>query len=193
MLRVVTIGLAVLLSATSLAGDARADPVTDQIDEALAAYKRNDLLTAMAALDGASTLLREKRGATFRAALPPPLSGWTAAEAEVSVAGAALLGGGTTVTRAYRKGDQTVTVEFMADSPMLQGFAALLGSPLAAAGGARPVVIGGRRYTFLKEERAYMSVAEKIMVKVSGAEGVGDDVLRAYVQGVNYGLLERAK
>ena len=43
-----------------------------------------------------------------------------------------MLGGGATASRAYHNGVQRVDVQIMADSPMLQGMAQLLGSPLAA-------------------------------------------------------------
>src|SRR5262249_48327578 len=105
-----------------------ADDVTDQINEALNACQKPYTHTASAALDAAANLLRQARAEALKKLLPTAPSGWTADEAEASAVGAAMLGGGTTASRTYHNGDQRVEVQIMADSPMLQGMAALLGS-----------------------------------------------------------------
>src|SRR5690348_7767903 len=94
---------------------ARADDVADQINEALKAYQNHDAQTAIAALDAAANLLRQVRADALKKLLPPPLSGWTADDAEGSAVGAAMLGGGTTASRKYHNGDQQVEVEILAD------------------------------------------------------------------------------
>jgi ABC-type branched-subunit amino acid transport system substrate-binding protein len=123
---------------------AQADDVTDQINEALKAYQGQDAQTAIAALDAAANLLRQARADGLKKLLPTVPPGWTADEAEASAVGAAMLGGGTTASRTYHNGSQRVEVQIVAESPMLQGMAALLGSPFAAAGGMKTVVVGGR-------------------------------------------------
>ena len=54
-------GIATLLLVTAAAPLARADDVTDQIDQALKAYQNHDTTTAIAALDAAGNLLRQAR------------------------------------------------------------------------------------------------------------------------------------
>ena len=171
---------------------ARADDVTDQINEALKAYQNHDPQTAIAALDAAANLLRQVRADALKKLLPAALTGWTADDAEASAVGAAMLGGGTTASRKYHNGDQQVEVEIMADSPMLQGMAALLGSPFAAAGGMKTVVIGGRRMSYTQNDNSYMTlVADKVIVKVGGSKDVPDATLKGYIGGIDFGALEK--
>jgi hypothetical protein len=129
--------------------------VTDQINEALKAYQKHDTQTAIAALDAASSLLRQARAEGLKKLLSAVPSGWTADDAESSAIGAAMLGGGTTASRIYHNGSQRVEVQIMADSPMLQGMAALLNSPLAAMGGMKTVVVTGRRMSYIESDNSY--------------------------------------
>jgi len=185
-------GLAVLLLIGWCAQGARADDVTDQINEALKAYQNHDTQTALAALDAAANLLRQARAESFKALLPAPMSGWTADAAEATTVGAALLGGGTTASRKYHSGNQQVEVQIMADSPMLQGMAALLGSPFAAAGGMKTVVVGGRRLSYAPDENSYMTlVADKVILKVEGSKDVADATLKSFIGAIDFAAIEK--
>ena len=72
----------------------QADDVTDQIDEAVKAYEKEDYNTAVTALDSASTLIRQKKGELVSKLLPEPLDGWEAGEGKSSAAAAGMFGGG---------------------------------------------------------------------------------------------------
>ena len=74
---------------------ARADDVTDQIHEALTAYGRKDLPTAMAGLEAAINLMRQSRADAYGALLPAAPAGWTADDVETISVGIAMAGGGT--------------------------------------------------------------------------------------------------
>ena len=113
--------IAALLACIATLSGARADDVTDQIDKALRAYQNHDTQTAIAALDAASSLMRQSRADVLKKLLPPPPPGWTADAAESSAVSVAMLGGGITASRAYHNGDQRVEVQLAADSPLLQG------------------------------------------------------------------------
>ena len=131
--------IAALLAGIAMLSGARADDVTDQIDAALRAYQNHETQTAIAALDAASSLMRQSRADVLKKLLPPPPPGWTADAAASSAISVAMLGGGITASRAYHNGDQRVEVQLAADSPLLQGMAALIGSPLAAVAGMKTV------------------------------------------------------
>ena len=185
---------AALLLFAALAPGARGDDVTDQIDEALRAYQNNDAQTAIAALDAAANLLRQARAEAFKKLLPPVPSGWTADDADATAIGAAMLGGGTTASRVYHKDNQRVEVQIIADSPMLQGMAALIGSPLAAAGGLKTVVIGGRRMSYTESDRSYMTlVADRIIVQVSGNTDTPDAAVRSFIAAIDFAAIERLR
>ena len=64
--------LALLLTCST---DLLADDVSDQIDEAVKAYEKEDYNTAITALDSASTLIRQKKGELVSKLLPEPLDG----------------------------------------------------------------------------------------------------------------------
>jgi hypothetical protein len=171
---------------------ARADDVTDQINEALKAYQNHDTQTAIAALDGAANLLRQARAEGFKKLLPPVPPGWTADDPDATAVGAAMLGGGTTASRTYHNGPQQVEVQIMADSPMLQGMAALLGSPFAAAGGLKTVVIGGRRMSYAENDNSYMTlVADKVIVKVEGNKATPDPTLKSFIGAIDFAVIEK--
>jgi hypothetical protein len=166
--------------------------VTDQINEALKAYQNHDTQTAIAALDAASSLLRQSRAEGLKKLLPPVPPGWTADAAESTAVGAAMLGGGTTASRTYHNGSQRVEVQIMADSPMLQGMAALLGSPLAAMGGMKTVVVGGRRMSYTENDNSYMTlVADKVIVKLEGSKETPEPTLKSFIGAIDFAAIEK--
>lgn len=171
---------------------ARADDVTDQIDQAIASYKKHDLPAAVAALEAAANLLRQAQADALKAVLPPVPSGWSADPIDTSAVGASMLGGGTTVGRTYHNGDQQVEVQIITDSPLLQGMAALINSPLAAAAGMKTVVIGGRPMFYAANDNSFMTmVGGKTIVKVTGNKATPEPTLRGFITGVNIALLEK--
>jgi len=184
--------IAALLLVIATASGARADDVTDQINEALKAYQNHDTQTAIAALDAAANLLRQSRAEGLKKLLPAVPSGWTADDAESTAVGAAMLGGGTTASRTYHNGNQRVEVQIIADSPMLQGMAGLLNSPLAAMGGMKTVVVGGRRMSYTDNDNSYMTlVADKVIVKVEGGKDTPEPTLKSFIGAIDFAAIEK--
>jgi hypothetical protein len=184
--------IAVLVLVIATASGAHADDVTDQIGEALKAYQNHDTRTAIAALDAATNLLRQSRADGLKKLLPPPPPGWTADAAESTAVSVAMLGGGITASRAYHNGVQRVEVQLVADSPMLQGLAALIGSPLGAIGGMSTVVIGGRRMSYTENDHTYMTlVADKVIVKIEGNSDTPDPTLKSFIGAIDFAAIEK--
>jgi hypothetical protein len=184
-------GIAALLFVVTAPG-VRADDVTDQINEALKAHQNHDTQTAIAALDAAANLLRQSRAEGLKKLLPAVPPGWTADDAESTAVGAAMLGGGNTASRTYHNGNQRVEVQIIADSPMLQGMAALLNSPLAAMGGMKTVVVGGRRMSYTDNDNSYMTlVADKVIVKVEGSKDTPDPTLKSFIGAIDFSAIEK--
>jgi hypothetical protein len=183
--------LSVLISAMH-PSPVRADDVTDQIDQALAAYRKHDLAVAVAALEAAANLLRQAQADALKAVLPAAPPGWTADPVDTSAVGVAMLGGGTTISRTYHNGDQQVEVQIIADSPMLQGMAALINSPLAAAAGMKTVVIGGRPMSYAANDNSFMTmIAGKTIIKVAGNKATPEPTLRGFIAAVDFATLEK--
>ena len=171
---------------------ARADDVTDQIAEAQAAYQKKDIPTAIAALEAAASLLREQRADAWKALLPPAPVGWTAEAVESSATGASLFGGGTGVSRKYLKGGENVEISILAESPLIQAMSAIISNPLVASMAGRVAVIGGRRFTFITNDNAYVTlVADKVLVRVQGSSGLNDTAIRPFVAALDFAAIEK--
>jgi hypothetical protein len=185
------LSLSLLVAAGSLS-PAFADDVTDQINQALSAYSRKDLPTAILGLQSALDLMRQSRADTYGALLPNPPPGWTGEKVETVSLGVAMAGGGTGATRKYTRGNETVTVSILADSPMLQAMSALAGSGLAGIGGMQTRIVNGRRTIFVKDDASYtMIVADHILLRVEG-RGQTEETLKQFLTGVDLAALERA-
>jgi len=169
-----------------------ADDVTDQINQALAAYQKHDIPSAVAALDAASNLLRQARADALKVMLPPTPPGWSADPIDTTAAAAAMLVVGTTVSRTYHKGDQQVEVQIITDSPVLQGMAAMINTPLGAVAGMKTVVIGGRPMSYISNDNSFMAlVAGKTIVKVTGNQGTSESTLKGFIAAVDFAALEK--
>jgi hypothetical protein len=184
--------IAALLACIATWSGARADEVTDHIDAALRAYQNHETQTAIAALDAASNLMRQLRADVLKKLLPPPPAGWTADPAASSAVSVAMLGGGITASRAYHNGDQRVEMQLAADSPLLQGMAALIDSPLAAVAGMKTVTIDGRRMSYTEIDHSYMTlVAHKVIVKVEGNSGTPEPTLKTFIGAIDFAAIEK--
>jgi hypothetical protein len=180
-----------MLAAMSIV-PAFADDVTDQINEAAAAYARKDVPTAIAGLEAALNLLRQGRADAYGKLLPEPPSGWTADDVETVSVAVMFAGGGVGATRKYHQGDNTVTVSIMADSPMLQALTAFASSGIAAVTGMRTQIVNGRRAFFMKDDNAFTTiVADRILVRVEGA-GVPEATLKQFLTAMDFAAVEKA-
>jgi hypothetical protein len=180
--------------ALALAGalPARADDATDQMQEALKAYDKGDYATALAALDAAEALVRQKRAERWQSLLPEPLSGWQADEPQSTTVSPAVLGGGTTISRSYHRGGDSVEISIVLDSPIMQGLSSLVSNPFFTNSDVKVLVIDGRKATFTKSENSYqVTIANKVLVVVKGGPTVGEDTLKAYLGAIKFSELEK--
>lgn len=185
--------LALCTAALICGGSAlRADDVTDSVEEALKAYKANDFATAAQSLDAAAQLVRQKRGELFKALLPAAPSGWTAEEATSQSAGAAMFGGGVTAERHYTKGDSSITVKLITDSPIMQGVMMMMGNPMFAnSDGGKLERIKGQKAIFKNKDGSgsvNIVVNGTLLVQIEGSQ-VKDADLRAFAEAIDYGKI----
>jgi len=176
--------IAAVLLIAAWAPGVRADDVLDQINEAIAAYQKHDLQTAIAALDAAADLMRQGRADQLKTLLPAAPPGWTAQEVETTA-------GGLSASRKYTKDAQQVDVQITVDSPVMRGLASMLASPIAAVGGAKTIVLGGRRVAYLPEENLYMAqIGDRVVVKVSGDKDAPDATLKLFIAAMDFPAIE---
>ncbi|HEY1930666.1 MAG TPA: hypothetical protein VGG99_01515 [Acetobacteraceae bacterium] len=191
-MRVRWLGGLLLLASAGFAVRAHADDVTDLITKALNAYQAHNTEAAMMALDGAANELRQQRADVLKTFLPLPPPGWTADPSQTSAVSAAMLGGGTSASRTYRNGTEKVDVQITTDSPMLQGMAALIDSPLASASGVKSETVAGRRVSYTQSDNGFMTlVGQKIIVKIDGNKDTPEPDLRTFVAAIDFAELEK--
>jgi hypothetical protein len=170
---------------------AQADDVDDQIAKAASAHRQHDLRAAITALNTALTLLQQERADAVKALLPAPPPGWTADAAETSSVSPAVLGGGTTASRTYHQGPQQVDVQFIIDSPIMQGLAAMISGPLAALGGIRTSIINGRQVAYTPNDNGLtVLVSDKVLVKVDGNKDTPEPTLRSFMGLIDFAAIE---
>jgi hypothetical protein len=186
--RVLTLSL--LIATTAL--PARADDITDQINEALSAYDRKDMPTAISGLEAALNMIRQNRADAYGALLPPPPTGWTAEAVETISAGMAMAGVGISASRKYHRGSDTVTVSILVDSPLLQAMSTIAASGIAAMSGIRTQIVNGRRTLYMKDDGAYTTfVGDRVLVRVEG-KGLPEDLLKQFLTAVDFAAVEQA-
>lgn len=186
--------LAVLFVALPLhAGE---DTVLSTIKEATRQYQAGDYSGSASNLDYASQLIRQKKSEKMKELLPEPLSGWEGKEASAQALGAAVLGGGVTVSRDYTRGSSFISVEIVSDSPVLQSVLMMLNNPVfAGAGGGRLETVKGNRSVLKfdsgkKSGELYIVVASRFVITIKGRQVTREELL-AYGEAMDYRVLEQ--
>ena len=175
-------------------GSAQADDILDQIAEAIAMYKEGDYSGAIAGLDFASTQIRQLLAGQAADALPAPLPGWEAEDAETTAMSGTMFGGGISAERAYRKGDAQVDIQLLGESPMLQGMMMMFNNPMIMSGSGKSLKrIKGQKAAveYDGKDRSgeiMMIVAGSVMITVRGSD-VSQEDLMAYAEAIDFELL----
>lgn len=170
------------------------DEVEDAIEEGTQYYKSGDFSSAAGSLEYAAQLIRQKKGGELEALLPEPLPGWTAEDASSEAAGAAMFGGGVSAERTYRKEDSRVTIQIIADSPMLQGVMMMLTNPaVAASSGGKLKKIGGQKALVNYDKDSLsgeiqIALAGRFLVTVDG-DGITQEDLEGFAEAIDYNTL----
>ena len=118
-----------------------ADEILDSINEAIEAYNEKEYAEAAESLDYAKQLILQMRSENIMKVLPEPLPGWESKTAQTQSMG--MLGGMAGVKKEYFKpgtGDQgrkRITINIMAESPMMQGMMAMFNPAYAGAQGGK--------------------------------------------------------
>lgn len=190
--RIVAI-LAIVLCAQPLRAE---DNVLGTIKEATKQYEAGDYTGAASNLDYAAQLIRQQKSERMKALLPAPLAGWEGKEASAQALGAAILGGGVTVSRDYKKGAASLSVEIVSDSPVLQSVLMMVNNPMfAGAGGGKLETVKGQRAIIKfdnskKSGELYIVVASRFVVTIKGRQVAREDLF-AYGEAIDYQALDK--
>jgi len=176
------------LGLVSGAGAGRADEILTAIQEAQKAYEAGDAGTARTALEEALQLLAQRAASGLAAALPAPLPGWTADEAQSTAAAAGFAGLGVQASRSYRnRQDQQVDIRITADSPMIAQIAMVLNNPAMAGAMGRLIRVNQQRAVQTSDGEIQMLVGNRFLVTVSG--DAPNELKMAYARAVDLSRL----
>lgn len=190
-----SVKLALLLTLIGMSVAVNADDIEASIQDGLAAYKNGNYSEAAQSLNYAAQLIQQKKGESLQALLPKPLSGWQMKASQSQAAGAAMFGGGVTAEAKYLKGDGSVNVSIITDSPMLQSVMMMFSNPMFAtsSGGKLEKIAGQRAIVRMEPDRnrgeIQIVVDNRILVTVSGNYVSAAD-LKAYVAAINFAKLK---
>ncbi len=183
-LRLVTIAICSLM--TSMVS---ADDFTTSLDNARQAYEKGDMDLAREELGIATQFLGQIRAKNLQKLLPEALPGWKRELGESdSNAGLAMMGGGTTASASYSKGDQDVSINIVADSPMIASMAMIFSNP--AIGGKQGQIkrLAGQKAMVNGEGEITALVDNRVMVTVDGNATAADR--EAYFSAINFKSLK---
>ena len=122
------------------------DTVLSTIKEAMKQYEKGDYTAAASNLNYASQLVLQKKSEQMKTLLPDAPPGWQAEEASSQALGSEVLGGGLTISRTYSKGEASVHLVVLADSPVLQSVLMMTSnSVFASAGGGKLETVKGNK------------------------------------------------
>jgi hypothetical protein len=171
-----------------------ADEIGDQIRSALKLYEDGDYATAASELEFAAMQIRQMQAGRIADALPKPLPGWQAEDVETTAMPGMAMGGGSAAAREYTKGDTSVEVQIMGDSPMMQGLAMMMNNPMiAASSGNKLIKVKGQKALLQYDASDHSGelqivVGNNVLVTVNGSDVTQED-LQAYAEAVNYELI----
>jgi len=171
-----------------------ADDISDTLEEALASYKQGDVTGAKEDVIYALELLKQQSGNTLKEQLPDALEGWEAEEAKSETAGAGMLGGGTVLSRTYKKDKSRVTIEIITDSPLVQGLGSMFANPMFNSGGEIKRI--NREKATIKYNKKNKSgeitlmVDKRFVVNVKGTKVSKEDLIE-YTKAIDFKALKK--
>lgn len=118
-----------------------ADEILESINEAIEAYNDKEFVEAVESLDYAKQLIQQLRSEGIMKFLPEPLPGWESKTAQTQSMG--MLGGMSGVEKEYwapgsgNQGRKHITINIMAESPVMQGMMAMFNPMYAGAQGGK--------------------------------------------------------
>lgn len=132
-------------------------------------WQKNQFGEVKKNLDYLSQLVAQKRLKQLQTFLPEPPAGWTASKVEGQAVGAAMLGGGTTVSRTYtNKAGAQVKIEITGDNPALAQMMTLFANPMIAQSSGAEVMRIGREQALYQDAELKFST-NGFLVDVSGS------------------------
>ena len=175
-----------------LAFVARADEVSDQIEQAKTYYEEGDVGGAIGELEFALQALRGKLSGALLETFPAAPAGWTPVEGSGDNSAAMPIMGGNMVERTYRQdgGDGQMEARLMTGGGFMQGLASMFMNPamLAAQPNAKRVRFGRENGVVIydpadRSGQLMIDLGGKISLMVEGSHLAGPEPMTTLVEG----------
>jgi hypothetical protein len=171
-----------------------ADEILEAMNEAIEAYKEKEYAEASESLEYAKQLIQQLRSEGIMKFLPEALPGWESKTAQTQNMG--MMGGMSGVQKEYWKagtgnqGRKRVTIDIMAESPILQGMMAMFNPMYAGAQGGKLQKIKRHKAVVkydpdARSGEANVLVDKRYIVSIKGDSVDESDVLD-YANAVDY-------
>lgn len=180
------------LACSVLALIARADEITEQLDQAKTYYEEGDVGGALGELEFAMQALRGKLSASLRETFPAAPAGWTAVD-DGDQGGAALpMMGGNVVQRTYKQegGEARIEASLMSGGGFMQGLASMFMNPamLAAQPNAKRIRVGRENGVVIydpadRSGQLMVDLGGKISLMLQGEHLDGPEAMTTLVEG----------
>lgn len=170
-----------------------ADEAIDAMDRAKTLYKAQDYTKAMNELNYAINQIHQKQAERYQTAFPAVLSGWDADEFSSDSGAMSFVGGGIAISRTYRKGDSTIDISVVSDSPLISSVMMMFSNPIFL-GANKLVTVNGERAIEVQgsngvPEELQFVIDSRILITVQGYECTRDE-LYSYARGIDFNKLK---
>jgi len=199
MKKAVIVLLVVILGFMGMAG-ARADEISDIIERGKKLYQEGKYSEASSELQYAVSQIQNLQAEELKKLFPEPLPGWTAEEASASAAAMGLFGGGITASRTYKKEDtgESIEIQIITQSPLLQTVMMLLANPAMLAGqpDTKLVRVKGEKAIekfSAKGKKGELSLILEgnTLITVKGRKITDKNVLHQYMEKIDFEVMKK--
>ncbi len=172
-----------------------ADDIEDSIKEGLDFYKKGQYKESVDSLNYATQLIQQQLATKLEDFLPKPLSGWKIKKTTSQGVGGAMFGGGAAAENYYTKGDSSMDVQIITNSPIISGVAMMMSNPMfATADGGKLTKIKGQKGIINYDSQSQYGklqilIDNRILVLLEG-ENIKESVLRDYANAIDYDKLK---
>lgn len=188
--------IATLLSGL-IANPSFADSAISAAKQAMKLYEQGQYAQAAAQWDAAATYARKQQAKDTSKVLPKPLKGWALSEESADGLAGSMMGGGSSINREYTKGDASVVISMVSDSPIIQGAAMLFKNPsFAAMSGVEQKTINGRTAMLQNEaggkQLLFLLRNDNTLITIV-ANGSKDDIANAeaYAKAIDFDAIDK--
>ena len=180
---------------------ALADEISDTIEEAKELYLEGKYSEASSELQFAVNQIQNLQAEQLKKLLPDALAGWEAEEGTASIGAMGFFGGGLTVSRTYRKKDtgESIEIQILTDSPLLQSMLMFLTNPMMSAGQPDTKLVRIKKEKAVEKFSAQRKDGElsvvlegKTLITVKGRRITDKKILYEYMEMVDFEAVKKA-